>query len=183
MPKVVSIGCCLLGLLSILSESTFAQYTQATASFTITVSAASVIRLTPSTPITLNMGPTVAGSVSTNTSNSETYLKLTSITSGQGKKVDAQITNGNPPTGTLLKVKAMPCTTGTGTFGTVASQVTLSRTASKTIIQGIGTCYSGVGTQDGYNLIYNWDLDPNTTAQLASNTTTAVFITYTVTLY
>lgn len=183
MPKVISTGFCLLSLLLLFSESTSGQYTNASASFIITVNPASVIRVTPSTPISLQMGPTVAGSVSTNTTNSETYLKMTSITSGNNKKVDAQITNGNPPTGTLLKVKAMTCTTGSGTFGTVANQVTLSRTASKTIIQGIGTCYTGVGTQDGYNLIYNWDLDPNVIAQVAANITTAIFITYTVTLY
>ena len=129
------------------------------------------------------MGPTVAGSVSTNTTNSDTYLKMTSITSGSNKKVDVQITNGNPPTGTLLKVTPVRCKTGSGTFGTVSSQLTLRSSSSQPIIQGIGTCYTGVGTQDGYNLIYNWDLDPNNVAHLAGNTTTGVFITYTVTLY
>jgi hypothetical protein len=147
----------------------------------VQVNAASVIRITPSTPISIYITPTVAGSASANATNSDSYLKATSIVAwSERKKVEAIISSGNVPTGTLLKLKASACTTGSGNFGNVTSQITLNKTSNQKIIDYIGSCYTGSGATDGYNLTYSWVLDPNNSSQLSSNSTTAAFITFTI---
>lgn len=165
------------------SVSSLAQYTYATTQFQIRISEASVIRITPSTPITVYMNATVAGGTMANTPNSSSYLKLTSIVASGGKrKVEAAITTGKAPAGTLLKLAASPCTTttGSGNFGSVDPQITLAPNVNKRIIYNIGSCYTGTGATEGYNLTYTWVLDPNNLSQLTAFTTSAAFITFTI---
>lgn len=161
--------------------TTRAQYTYATSSFKIKVTEASVIKITPATPITVYMQAITAGSSLTNSTNSSSYLKITSIVaSGARRKVEAAVTTGDVPAGTLLKLVASPCTTGSGTFGSVDPQITLAKNVNKRLIYNIGSCYTGIGTTDGYNLTYSWELDPNSLSQLTAFTTTAAFITFTI---
>ena len=157
------------------------QYTNASTTFRIRVSEASVIKITPTTPITVYMKAITAGASLSNSTNNSSYLKITSIVPwGAKRKVEACITNGNPPNGTLLKLAASPCSTGSGTFGSVDPQITLAKNINKRIIYNIGSCYTGIGTTDGYNLTYSWELDPNNLSELTAFSTTAAFITFTI---
>lgn len=146
--------------------------------FTITIQAASVIRVVPNT-VTLSLTPLVAGGPVVNDLNDDSYLRVTSILAGQNanKNVQANISMGSVPSGTVLKLAASPCTTGSGKFGTTSS-IILSNTAQP-IITGIGSCYTGDGPSEGYNLTYRWELaSPNPVNLIAG--TTAVSITYTI---
>lgn len=151
---------------------------QRSSSFTITIQPASVIRIVPGT-ITLSLTPLVAGGPVTNDVDNSSYLRVTSIVSGNNsnKKVQANITMGSVPSGTVLKLAATKCITGSGTFGT-ASSITLNNTA-QTIITGIGSCYTGDGPLEGYNLTYRWELNTGNTVNLIAGTT-VVSITYTI---
>ena len=160
-----------------------AQYRYASAQFRITVAPASVIRIFPVVPISLNMGPSIAGSTASNQTNDVTYLQVTTINAGSSlKNIQVQITGGMIPAGTLLKVKASPCTigTGSGTFGSVSVQRTLSSTLSQTLVSGIGSCYTGNELNQGYKLTYSWELDPNNLVNLKAYTTAGAFVTYTI---
>jgi hypothetical protein len=91
------------------------------------------------------------------------YLKVTSIVpTGETRKISAIIYNGTVPAGTVLKLVSAPCTTGNseGTLGTIVSTpITLNNTSSLTIIEGIGSCYTGTASADGYRLTYTWQPD------------------------
>ncbi|NLT03173.1 MAG: hypothetical protein GXY09_04850 [Bacteroidales bacterium] len=167
--------------LSAFAVTANAQTVYAYNSFKIRVSEASVIKITPSTPITVYMNATVAGGDLSNSPNSDSYLKLTSIVDQGGKrKVEAAITTGKAPDGTLLKLYASPCTTGSGTFGSVDPEITLQPNVNKRIIYNIRSCYTGNGPTDGYNLTYTWMLDPNNLSKLKAFTTNAAFVTFTI---
>jgi hypothetical protein len=83
-----------------------------------------------------------------------------------------------------LKLGATACTNigSAGDLGNVVSPaVTLNKTANQTIIQSIGSCYTGTGTTDGYNLTYTWQPDATNYYRINANAgATTVVITYTI---
>lgn len=146
--------------------------------FTITVNPASIIKVVP-TSIQLNLTPVVAGGPVVNDVNSSSYLRVTSISSNSNSKtIQVQITAGSVPTGTNLKLTATKCTTGSGNFGN-AYAVTLSSSPQK-IVDGVSSCYTGDGPNEGYNLTYRWGLNTGTVVTSLPVATAAVVITYTI---
>lgn len=117
--------------------------------------------------------------IATSVANSSLWLNVTSIVpSGKTRKVTASVSD-NVPTGTTLKVTAASYTgTGEGTFGTPGAQISLATTAAN-IITGIGSCYTGNGASNGYNLTYLWERNTGSFGSLL-NATTSVTVTYTL---
>jgi hypothetical protein len=139
---------------------------------------------TPS-PVSMTLSTSVAGSAVSPVTNSNMYMKVTSIAPvGSTRKISAIITNGNVPPGTILKLVSAPCTNlySQGSLGTVVpTPVTLNKTSNQTIVDGIGSCYTGTSPTDGYQLTFTWQPD-NTNYYLINATpqATAVTITFTI---
>lgn len=141
---------------------------------------------TSPSPVSMTLSTSVAGSPVSPVSNSNMYMKVTSIVpTGSTRKITAIISNGTVPAGTILKLVSAPCTTSysQGALGSVVSTpVTLNKTSGQTIIDGIGSCYTGTSTTDGYNLTYTWQPDDTNYYLInATSGATAVSITLTIT--
>lgn len=117
--------------------------------------------------------------------NSNSWLQLTSIAPlNETRKVVVQVTDGtNVPLGTLLYLSATGCTTGDGARGTAYQNLELSSSTAKTLIDGIGSCYTGIGNTDGYNLTYLWMPDPENIDKLVAFSSYQIYVTYTFTSY
>ncbi len=113
-------------------------------------------------PIVLTLTTSTAGeSIAASDSNSDMWMKLTSIVPASSlRDVTAKIV-GTVPAGTVLTLSSASATTtnGSGIFGTpVASPITLS-TTDQNLISNIGSCFTGTGSLDGFQLTYTWALD------------------------
>lgn len=113
--------------------------------------------------------------------NSNLWLNYSSIVgSNQTRSISASITEGLPA-GVSLKVAASaPASSGKGTLGTsAASTATTLTTGGITIIDGIGSCYTGDGANSGSNLTYSVVVnDANYATILEQNY--SVTVTYTI---
>lgn len=113
--------------------------------------------------------------------DSHSYLQLTSIAPiGEVRKINVQITSGNVPSGTTLKLSATNCTTGDGARGTANANISLS-TIAQTLIDGMGSCYTGTTNTSGYNLTYTWAPDPEHLNQIKAFHNYQLQITFTLT--
>jgi hypothetical protein len=113
--------------------------------------------------------------------DSHSYLQVTSIAPmGEVRKINVQITSGNVPSGTLLKLSATNCTTGDGNRGTANSNISLS-TIAQTLIDGMGSCYTGTTNTSGYNLTYTWSPDPEHLNQIQAFHSYQLQVTFTLT--
>ena len=139
---------------------------------------------TSPSPVSMTLSTSVAGSPVSPVSNSNMYMKVTSIVpTGSTRKISAIITNGVVPTGTILKLISAPCTSinSQGSLGSVISTpITLNNTSNQTIVDGIGSCYTGTSTTDGYQLTFTWQPD-GTNYYLINATTEATAVTLTFT--
>jgi hypothetical protein len=140
-----------------------------------------------SSAVNLQLTTAIAGeAVKSSIRDSTSRVKISSVISGSTTRtMSASVTL--VPNGTYLKLMAKtPSTNFGGTAGTFGSDVSLSTTAA-VIVSGIGSCYSGTGTDDGYVLRYTWGLD-NPAANyglvraVAGNTTVTVTITLSATI-
>lgn len=126
---------------------------------TISLGMPEVQLLKSTTPaINLTLSPGEAGmAVEESKSDESTRLLISSVISGEQTKIlSAAVTSGAVPPGTFLRLIALtPNDNFVGTAGSYAAEVDLGSTA-KNIITGIGTCYSGVGAEDGYKLRYTF---------------------------
>lgn len=113
------------------------------------------------------------------------WLQMTSIAPlNENRRVTAQVSNGTTvPLGTLLKLSATACTTGEGARGSSYSNLVLSSSTAKTLIDGIGTCYTGTTNTSGYNLTYTWMPDPDNIEKLVAFSSYQIYVTYTLTSY
>lgn len=130
--------------------------------------------------------PTEAGSPVdlSNATNNDLWLNYSSIVSRRRRRsVTAKISSGNMPQGLLLKVSAGAYSGhhGDGRMGQPVGEITLS-TAGQTIINSIGSCYTGNGSNNGHNLTYRLELDGSSGsyAQL-EDASTNITIQYTIT--
>lgn len=109
-------------------------------------------------PVTLTLSNQVVGTALSTVSNSDLILKLSSISPEfTTRQITSKIGSGSVPTGTILKVESAACTTinSGGNLGIVSQEITLS-TTDQNIITGIGSCYTGNGSNDGYKITYTW---------------------------
>ncbi|MBT4968183.1 MAG: hypothetical protein HN704_04945 [Bacteroidetes bacterium] len=137
-------------------------------------------------PVTLTLTTSIAGeSVAASVSNSDMWIKITSVVPGNThREIKAKIVGTVPP-GTTLSILPTDATltNSAGNLGdAVVSPITLTST-DQNIITNIGSCYTGTGSTDGYQLTYTWSLD-NPTANfglLEANSGTSVTVYLTLT--
>jgi len=117
-----------------------------------------------------------------NTTDKSLWLNYSSmVASGKTRSITATISSGLP-TGTSLYVTPSDATTtnGRGELGDAqAGPLLLSGTAS-TIVNNIGSCYTGNAPSDGCNLLYTMELDDSSYGQLEAKDYQAT-VTYTIT--
>ena len=119
--------------------------------------------------------------VATALSNENSRLRITSLV-GEGvtRQVEAQITTGTLPFGTMLQIEALPAIANfIGDGGESSGAQILSTTSTAVVLNTIGSCNSGVLDGDGYQLKYTFseDTDPETSAVAGAADIT---ITYTL---
>lgn len=175
-----------LGLALVLAANiSFAQDTH-TDNHTIglTIPAVALLDIEPAASKNISMSFSATGleagePITSSVANSSLWLNVTSIVPASiTRKVTASVSD-NVPTGTTLKVTAASYAgSGEGTFGTPGSQISLATTAAS-LITGIGSCYTGNGASNGYNLTYVWERNSGSFASLL-NATTSVTVTYTL---
>lgn len=172
----------LLALLMMMFTGKSAAQAYTTNVFTITINDVSLIRINPLSTISMNLLASVAGETTSPKSNSSSYLQLTSIApANQTRRITAAITSGFVPAGTLLKLTANTCTTGSGSRGTSSGQITLLKNINTTLINSIGSGYTGSSSTNGFNLVYYWSVDPANYAQLRAIANAPITVSYTIT--
>ena len=112
------------------------------------------------------------------------WLNISSVIGNKGKrKVTVALTEGKIPEGIALKARAFKGNhDGTGHMGhAVGSKVTINR-QQQTIINNVGTGYSGDGVRRGYNLWYGMDLkSKEDVSKINFDQSTTLTLTYTFT--
>lgn len=138
-------------------------------------------------PVSLSLITSIAGEAVTSTSNSDLFVKISSIVpGGTNREITARISSGSVPTGTILTLVSAPCTTANsgGLLGTpVATPITLSAIDQNLVIL-IGTCYTGTGYNDGYQMTFTWGPDnPATNYGLIESDTYNIIVVFTITAH
>ncbi len=138
-------------------------------------------------PVALTLITSTAGAAAASTSNSDLFVKISSIVpGGTNREITARISSGSVPTGTALTLVSAPCTTTNsgGILGTpVATPITLSAIDQDLVI-GIATCYTGTGYNDGYQMTYTWGPDsPSTNYGLIESNTYNIIVVFTITAH
>lgn len=128
--------------------------------------------------------PLIAGAKIEPIQDNGSWINITSVKDVNNYFVTAAITSGVVHTSTVLEVTAAGKTgeSGYGNFGISGGIQTLSATP-ETILTDIGTCYTGIGNNTGYNLTYKWsvtDTDEAYKALLAKGVASDIIITYTI---
>lgn len=125
--------------------------------------------------------PTEAGEpVVAPTANTALWLNYSSIVAGTStRNIQVRVTSGTLPSGTDLTVQAAAPTGGEGTLAAAGSVITLS-TTNQSLLSGIGSAYTGDGANNGHQLTYNLALASGGYANLKSDASTTVTVTYTI---
>lgn len=127
--------------------------------------------------ITMDMNAPFAGEAILAAPNNDMFLRATIYFGGRDEEktqgiIRASIINGSLPPGTTMTLISAFCTTvnSGGALGNpVTPPITLAvGTHDQDIISNIGTCYTGTGTLDGYQMTFN--VTPNSYSQLVSGT-------------
>ncbi len=104
--------------------------------------------------------PTEAGmpTINYSTTNNTKWINYTSCnTASVNRKISVAIASGTIPSGTVLDLTASAYSGNGkgGTFGAPSLTIQLSN-SSQTLINGISSCYTGDGSDNGHCLTYNW---------------------------
>jgi len=153
----------------------------------ISIPEVAILDLEGTTAISLNVdAPTEAGEAVdfSNAKDSSIWVNYSSIVgaSETSRTVSAKISNNSVPAGMLLKVTAAAdAGNGDGTMGSSSGQITLTSSDQK-VITGIGSCYTGDGSNNGHNLRYSLELDPTagSYANIDFDDDVTLTITYTI---
>lgn len=158
MNKIAGIGTLSMWLLIIATGGTLAQSFTAGDIITLQVQDFALIE-TNHAPVSLTLSTSVAGMPVSAVSNSDMFVKISSLVpGGTNREITARISTGSVPTGTTLTMVASPCTliNSGGRLGTVVSTPIVLGIVDQNLVTGIGSCYTGTGYNDGYQLTYNW---------------------------
>lgn len=173
----------ILGLSFILITNLFAQDWTAGDNVTLNVSSYGLID-TNHAPVTLTLSSSVAGEAAGSVSNSDLYIKVSSITpGGTDREISAKISAGSIPNGTILTLVAAQCTTTNsgGDLGTAGSTPIILSATDQLLVTMIGTCYTGTGYNDGYQMTYSWaPLNPETNYSQISSDTYNITVVFTL---
>lgn len=136
-------------------------------------------------PVNLTLTSSVTGSPILTVSNSNMYIRVSSVTpGGTYRKITVRVTSGTVPTGTRLTLGAALSTNanGAGACGIVSSTIILNA-IDQILVNGIGSYYSGTGLTDGYRLTYTWGpYNPATDYKLIKSTTVPTTLTIMLTI-
>ncbi len=118
-----------------------------------------------------------------NATNSDLWLNYSSIVvSGNKRKISASL-SADFPAGISLQVIAAAAvpSAGKGNLGqaTLGSATTLSTSSSVTVINNIGSCYTGDGAEAGSNLTYSVIVNDGSYASIVQDDY-SVTVTYTI---
>jgi len=109
------------------------------------------------------------------------WLNYTVLASGSSNYITAEITNNSVPADVDLTLESA-APTGFGTVGSaVGSAVTLDDEAAHTIIDNIGSCWTGTGSSNGAQLTYTLDLEGGSNAYDLEPTSTVLTVEFTIT--
>jgi len=137
-------------------------------------------------PVAMTLSASVAGTPVGSVSNSDMYVKISSVVpGGTNRKITAKMSGGTIPSGTTLTLHAALSTNlnGAGRIGVVVVTPIVLSTTDQELVAGIGSCYTGTGYTDGYRLTYVWaPYLPTTNYQLLSATSTPTVITIVLTI-
>lgn len=155
----------IIGLSLLLTTNVWAQVWTAGDNVTLKISDYSLID-TNHAPVTLTLATTTPGTAAQSVSNSDVYVRVSSIVPGAtDREIMARISSGTVPAGTILTlVSANSTTTNSGgALGTaITTPITLSA-IDQFLVRYIQTCYTGTGYTDGYRMTFTWaPLNPAT---------------------
>jgi hypothetical protein len=169
---------------ALISAGAFAQSNTDQHTLTITVPSVALLDLEPSSGKNLSVSfnaptdPGLALVLDPAAVLNSVYLNYTSVLSSATKR-NITVSMTGSLTGVQIKVTAGAATaTGAGEKGTPTSEVTLSGT-EQTIIQDVGSAYTGTGSGNGHQLTYVVDLPSSTFGSLVSGNKVAT-IKYTL---
>lgn len=152
----------------------------------ITVPEVAIVDIEPTANKNITLGftaPEEAGlPIVANGSNNTLWLNYSSIKSVTDATRNVSVKLNIPVPGVDINVTAAAATgAGGGLLGTPSAQLTLSAT-DQTIISGIGSAYTGDGTNNGHNLTYALAAGGNIAnyADLQATTTAAATVIYTI---
>ena len=113
--------------------------------------------------------------------NSSLWLNYTAIINENEREISAKITSDNLPDGVTLKLKVNAAVAGKGKLGEIVSEdpVNLSGT-QLSIINGIGSCFTGDGTGSGHQLTYSLEMDDDSYEDLESGEEYSATVVYTI---
>lgn len=137
-------------------------------------------------PIAMNLIAAVAGEPVPTVSNSDMFLKISSIVPGAtNREITARIAAGVIPGGTQLTLQSAASTTinSGGRLGEpILTPIVLSD-IDQAIVLNIGSCYTGTGYNDGFQLTFAWGPDgPEINYHLIEATAEPVSITVVFTI-
>lgn len=137
-------------------------------------------------PVVLTFATPAAGAPITSVSNSDLFVKISSIVPGNtNREITARISSGTVPAGTVITLVSAPCTTTNsgGELGTtVATPITLSGIDQNLVI-GIETCYTGTGYNDGYQMTFTWGPDSPANYSQIESINTNIIVVFTITAH
>ncbi len=111
------------------------------------------------------------------------YAQVASIVSAsETRTITASVTG--VPAGTTLEVTTTPPSGGNsgGVLGTGTSNSALvNAAAAVTLVTGIGSCYTGSSSTDGYTLDYAWNSAVGTYGSIVATTGTTATVVLTIT--
>lgn len=175
----------MLAFALVVTGTSLAQTYTAGDQITLQVSSFSLVA-TNNAPINLTLGTTIAGSPVGVVTNSDMYVRVSSIVpGGTHRELSARISNGTVPAGTQITLVSAPCTTTNsgGALGTVITTPIVLDAIDKILVDNIGTCYTGTGYNDGYRLTYSWQPIPTLTDySMIKSTVSPVAITVVITI-
>ncbi len=142
----------------LLAASTEAQVFTAGDEITLNISEYALIDSNHA-PIVMTMGTSTAGAPVVSVTNSDLFVKISSITpGGTDREITAKISSGTIPAGTTLTLVSADCTTTNsgGDLGT-ANTIPITLTSiDQVLVSFISTCYTGTGYNDGYQMTFEW---------------------------
>lgn len=137
-------------------------------------------------PVNMSLAPSIAGEAAQPVSNSDMFIRLSSIVpGGTHREVSVRIVSGAVPSGTFLSLQAANCTTTNsgGSLGVPNATPVYLSAVDQNILTLVGSCYTGTGYNDGYQLTFVWGPDgPESNYHLIESTPEPVNLTIVFTL-
>ena len=135
-------------------------------------------------PVVLTMTNSTAGAPVGSVSNSDLFIKISSITpGGTDREMTAKISSGSVPSGTQLTLVSANCTTTNsgGDLGTASSTPIILSAIDQVLVDFISTCYTGTGYNDGYQMTFDWSpIDLTTNYSLIASDSYNITVVFTL---